>query len=63
MRAAVAKGLAARGYSLVINYTVSEAEAKETLAACVQAGGQGVLCQADVSLDPDCRRLVETALS
>ena len=60
--AAVAKGLAARGYGVVINYTRSEAEAKETRSACLQAGGQAVLCAGDVSVDEDCRRLVQTAL-
>ena len=60
--AAVAKNLAARGYGVVINYTRSEAEAKETEAACVQAGGEAVLCPGDVSRDEDCRRLARTAM-
>ena len=61
--AAVAKCLAARGYGVVINYTVSENEAKQTQAACIEAGGEAVLCRADVSVDADCQRLVETALN
>ena len=60
--AAVAKNLAARGYGVVINYTRSEAEAKETKAACVHAGGQAVLCRGDVSRDEVCQRLARAAL-
>ena len=51
-----------RGFGVVINYTRSEDEAKETQAACVQAGGQAVLCRGDVSIDEDCRRLAKAAL-
>ena len=60
--AAVAKNLATRGYGIVINYTRSESEAKETQTACMQAGGQAVLCRGDVSIDEDCVRLTRTAL-
>ena len=60
--AAVARSLAMRGFGVVINYTRSEDEAKETQSACVRAGGQAVLCRGDVSIDEDCRQLATAAL-
>ncbi len=60
--AEVARQLAARGCSVVINYTKSEAEAKETQAACEALGAPTLLVQADVSVDADCRRLAQAAL-
>ena len=59
--AAVALQLAERGSHVVINYTKSEAEAKETLAACTAKGVEGILAQGDVNEDADCRRIVELA--
>ena len=59
---ATARMLAARGARVVVNYTRSEQEAKETLAACQEVGGEAILCQADVSQDADCRRMVHAAL-
>lgn len=60
--AASAKMLAAKGCNVVINYTKSEAEAKETQAACEAFGVQTLLCQADVSSDADCRRMAQAAI-
>lgn len=60
--AASAKMLAEKGYSLVINYTRSEAEARETQAACEELGAETLLVQADVSRDEDCRRMADAAL-
>jgi 3-oxoacyl-[acyl-carrier protein] reductase len=60
--AASAKLLAEKGCNVVINYTKSEAEAKETQAACEALGVETVLCQADVSSDEDCRRMAQAAL-
>ena len=60
--AEVARQLAARGGRVVINYTRSEAEARESAEACRQAGGEAILCQADVSVDEDCRRMASAAL-
>ena len=60
--ATVAQRLAAKGGRVVINYTRSEAEAEATAAACQAAGGAAILCQADVSVDDDCRRMAQTAL-
>lgn len=56
--AAAAKLLASKGCNVVINYTKSEAEAKETQAACEALGVQTLLCQADVAKDEDCCRMV-----
>ncbi|MGB6086320.1 SDR family NAD(P)-dependent oxidoreductase [Parvibaculum sp.] len=57
--AAVALQLADRGCNVVINYTKSEAEAKETLAACQAKGVEAILAQGDVGEDADCRRIVD----
>lgn len=60
--AACVKMLAAKGCNVVINYTKSEAEARETQAACESLGAETILCQADVSLDADCRRMAQAAI-
>jgi 3-oxoacyl-[acyl-carrier protein] reductase len=57
--AAVALQLADRGCNVVINYTKSEAEAKETLDACQAKGVEAILAQGDVGEDADCRRIVD----
>jgi 3-oxoacyl-[acyl-carrier protein] reductase len=56
---ATALQLAAKGARVVVNYTKSEAEARDTASRCEQTGGQALLCQADVSQDADCRRMVQ----
>jgi len=61
--AAAARMLAERGCNVVINYTKSETEARETQAACEAAGVETLLCQADVSSDADCRRMVHDAMA
>lgn len=60
--AAAAKMLAAKGCNVVVNYTRSEAEAKETQAACQGLGAEALLCKADVSKDEDCRRMAAAAM-
>jgi 3-oxoacyl-[acyl-carrier protein] reductase len=64
--AATAIMLAGRGARVLVNYSKSEAAARETLAACAAAGaqfgGEALLVQADVSADADCRRLAQAAL-
>lgn len=57
--AAVALQLADKGCNVVINYTKSEKEAKETLAACQAKGVEAILTQGDVGEDADCRRIVD----
>jgi 3-oxoacyl-[acyl-carrier protein] reductase len=60
--AATALALARKGYNVVINYTKSEREAKETERACREAGAETLCLRADVALDADCRSLVDAAL-
>jgi 3-oxoacyl-[acyl-carrier protein] reductase len=54
--------LAERGCNVVVNYTHSEAEARETAAEVERRGAQALLVRADVSSDADCRRMVREAL-
>jgi 3-oxoacyl-[acyl-carrier protein] reductase len=61
--AATALALAQRGYDVLINYSKSEAEARETEAACRAAGADTLLVQGDVAQDEACRALVDAALS
>ena len=60
--AATALALARKGYNVVINYTKSEREAKETERACREAGADTLCLRADVALDTDCRSLVDATL-
>jgi 3-oxoacyl-[acyl-carrier protein] reductase len=59
---AVALGLAARGLDIVINYSRSAAEARETAAAVEKAGVGCHLEQADVADDDQVRRMVDNAV-
>ncbi len=54
--------LAERSCNVVVNYTRSEAEARETAAEVERRGAQALLVRADVSSDADCRRMVREAL-
>ncbi|MEI9984338.1 MAG: SDR family oxidoreductase [Aliidongia sp.] len=60
--AAVALRLAGKGVHVVVNCTKSLAEAEATAAACREFDVEAIVCQADVSVDADCRRMAETAL-
>lgn len=60
--ATVAQRLAEKGGRVVINYTRSETEARATLQVCEDLGAEAILCQADVSVDDDCRRMAAAAL-
>jgi len=60
--AAVALKLSSQGARVVINYTKSEAEARETMAQVQAKGGEAVLGQGDVASDADCRRIADTAV-
>ena len=59
---AAAKLLASKGCNVVINYTKSESEAKQTQADCAALGVDTLLCQADVAKDEDCKRMVRQAM-
>jgi 3-oxoacyl-[acyl-carrier protein] reductase len=61
--AACAIQLARKGARVVVNYSRSEAEARETAKACAAEGGEAVLGKGDVASDADCRGLAQTALN
>ncbi len=58
----VTEGLAARGYSLVIHYRSSAAEATEQVAQFAQRGVSALAVQADLTDEAAVRRLMQAAL-
>ncbi len=56
--AATARLFASKGCNVVINYSRSEDDAKETEAACRAEGVETLLVKADVGDDANCRRMV-----
>ncbi len=60
--AATALALAKRGYDVLINYSKSEREAKDSEAACRDAGAETLLLRADVADDAGCRELAAAAV-
>ncbi len=60
--AACAIQLSKKGARVVINYSKSEKEARETQAQCLAAGREAILVQGDVAQDADCKRIVQAAL-
>jgi 3-oxoacyl-[acyl-carrier protein] reductase len=60
--AATVKLLASKGANVVINYSKSETEARQTEAACRALGADPLLVQGDVAQDADCRCLAQAAL-
>ncbi len=60
--AATALALARRGYDLLINYSRSEPEAKESERVCREVGAETLLVQGDVAQDAACRKLVQSAV-
>lgn len=60
--AACAIDLAKRGCRVVVNYTKSEAEARDTARQCEAAGGEAIAVQANVADDADCHKLARAAL-
>ncbi|KAI9028514.1 P-loop containing nucleoside triphosphate hydrolase protein [Hyaloraphidium curvatum] len=59
---AVAIALAQRKCNVVVNYTKSVEGAQETLKQIEAAGAKGILCQANVSSDEDCKRLAKACV-
>src|SRR4051812_25004021 len=59
--AATALMLAGRGWNVVINYSRSEAEARESQEACEKAGADTLLLRGDVADDAQCRAMVQAA--
>jgi 3-oxoacyl-[acyl-carrier protein] reductase len=60
--AACARMLAAKGARVVVNWSRSEAEARETVAACEALGAEAIPVQGDVAVDRDCRLVAVAAL-
>lgn len=60
--AATALRSAHRGYDVLINYSKSAQEAKDTEAACRQAGADTLLVQGDVADDEACRAMAAAAV-
>ncbi len=60
--AAIAIALAEKNYNVLINYTKSETEAKDTAAKAEQAGAEVLIFQGDVSNDDDCRKMAAAAV-
>ena len=60
--AACAVMLAGKGARVVVNYSRSEREARETMVACMAAGTEALLVQGDVANDADCHRIADAAL-
>jgi len=61
--AATAKMLVKKGGNVVINFSRSSDAAKKVVKECEELGGEVLLCQADVSKDEDCRRMVDETLA
>lgn len=57
-----AKGLAAKGANVVINYVNDAEGAERTAAECIASGVEAITVQADVSSDEDCRRMAQAAI-
>lgn len=60
--AACALDLAKRGCRVVVNYTKSETEARETAKQCEALGAQVIVVQANVAVDADCKKLAQAAI-
>lgn len=59
---AAARALAKKGCDVVINYSRSQADAEEAAHMCRSEGARVIVTQADVSLDADCRGLIQSAV-
>ena len=59
---ATALELAKRGANVVVNYSRSEGEAKETVAEVERLGARALLVRADVSRDTEVREMAKRAL-
>jgi 3-oxoacyl-[acyl-carrier protein] reductase len=57
--AAVAKGFAAEGATVIVNYVQNEQAAESTVATCLELGGDAWAIQADVSSESDVKKMME----
>lgn len=55
--AAIAKSLAAEGAAVVVNYSASQEGADRVVAEITRQGGKAIAVQADLSKEPEIRRL------
>lgn len=60
--AATAKLLASKGCKVVINYNSNADGAAKVADACIDAGGDSLICQGNVAEDRDCRAMVSAAI-
>lgn len=60
--AALAKGFAAQGAFVVVNYHQSEQSAQEVISDCEKLGGLAIMIQADVTTKEGVKHLVEETL-
>ena len=60
--ASVAISLAKKGVNVVINYSKSESEAKKIEKICIEHGVSTLCLKANVSIDKDCKYLVDETI-
>ncbi|CEI80894.1 3-oxoacyl-[acyl-carrier-protein] reductase FabG [Oceanobacillus oncorhynchi] len=60
--AAIAKGFAASGASVIVNYRHSEVAAREVVKACEKVGGQAIAVGADVATEEGVQLIVEETM-
>lgn len=59
--AAIARLAGRRGYSVAVNFSSGEAEAKKVAAEIVSGGGRGIAIRADLACEADILQLFKTA--
>jgi NAD(P)-dependent dehydrogenase (short-subunit alcohol dehydrogenase family) len=59
--AAIARLAAKRGYSVAVNYSTAESEARSVVEEIVSASGRACALRADIAREPDILRLFESA--
>lgn len=57
--AAIAKGFAAEGATVIVNYVQNRQAAEKTVASCIELGGDAWAIQADVTFDNDVKGMME----
>jgi 3-oxoacyl-[acyl-carrier protein] reductase len=57
--AAIARGFAAEGATVIVNYLQNEEAAERTVASCLELGGDAWAIQADVTSESDVNRMME----
>ncbi|WHX98124.1 3-oxoacyl-ACP reductase [Neobacillus sp. DY30] len=57
--AAIAKGFAAEGATVIVNYLQNKEAANKTVNSCLELGGDAWAIQADVSSQSDVKRMME----